>query len=128
MNPEERMALLAAIAGGVEGLTKDQYLEYKDAVATVFANDAASAQGFSAGGDMWQSAYDAIMSEYAKVEARYPFEGLGYMVTGILNATDKNGAPLLNPNGTPRKKLNLNSFSPWIIITKYNTKVELLSE
>ncbi|MAV95359.1 MAG: hypothetical protein CMA31_06720 [Euryarchaeota archaeon] len=109
MTPEERMALLAAIAGGIDGLTKEQYLEYKDAVATVFANDAASAQGFSAGGDMWQSAYDAIMSEYAKVEARYPFEGLGYMVTGILNATDKNGAPLLDPNGTPRKVYTIKS-------------------
>ena len=77
----ETREILELIFGKAGGVTKDEYNAYRD---RKFRQAAVAASGTTEPTSaMYQAAYRAAQEAFAKVEAVYDFESLGYMVIGI---------------------------------------------
>ena len=97
--------LLEIIFGKKGGITRKEYNAYRE---RKFRQAAEANSGTTEPTNaMYQAAYRAAQEAFAKVEAVYDFESLGYMVIGITDATDTAGDIIYEEDGTPKKVYRL---------------------
>ncbi len=90
------VAFLEKFKSDDEGITEEEYRDFKKTVAAAAANASVRNAGLDGDPDLWQRAYESAIDKFTKIENKYPYEGLGYMVVGIRNATDDEGNPIPN--------------------------------